>query len=883
MDLIPPSHFSSPNKDEDSKDKSGTPQTTPKSILKTPNDFLIKSSKDLQERTCEPELLPRRGLSNIGRRQINQPRSHSASRFDSGYGWTSKSNVFESNEDQSALLEELGEENKALKSIIQAKSYLTKPQEPATSHFDIITHQVQFIERLQNDIGNLTVRLNRKTDELDDMKKKHEQEKVHSQKQSEEYKILQEKQSCVINENCKLAASLVELQCKIENLIEEQKDEEKRHYEECQALQTKHEEHLSKIDENFACIKEEMRKSVEEERNAWKVEKQQFEDQCQAKILESTDSANQKIKEFRQLKNTEIERSQNEIGRLSKLLNTEIENVQDLKQQITNLENQLKESQAEVGNKEEEIKQVICDLETQQQKNNSLKNYVAKIQEDNLAQTQWKEEKCNLVNKLEIMVQENVELSKTLEVMKVRFQSVSKILEMQEASINAHTNAIPDVHRQNKGGVVTTQWRMKVFELMVQCKSQEFITREEAAKHKISFNKLSANLEDEQRQRSILESKVEDFNAQLQLKEHIQQTLDGTVKKFKLENEDLKSQLVRNESLLCEMKNTVCQVRDGCIQSYQLNFTKCMEGLLRLEQRLAFANNRLRTLQDLMIRRDTMWRIKLQRYKENDVARETTSQNEDTRSGVDSEVLKLMMERDMLSQRLAHDAANFEKSITEAKRRETELIRSNRELQKCLASNGEEIRNFKNSVENLEVLIEERDAKIEKLAEELKSEVVNKKREIDDVLVNERAKRDNDVIDLENKLNQAKRELTKAVVSLRQSERVSVREKTRYNEQLELERQSWLNEEKKLRHDLCHLQKDNALMMTTLRQEGLVAAYKAARGKPVVDTPAPVNLPKRVHFETHNDPGEAPTDVNQLLRDLTNLSENVLHGSESDD
>jgi len=56
-------------------------------------------------------------------------------------------------------------------------------------------------------------------------------------------------------------------------------------------------------------------------------------------------------------------------------------------------------------------------------------------------------------------------------------------------------NDVHFCHSQNKAGVVTQQWRSKVFELMVQCKSQEIINKEQLSKHQIDVNILKSQLE----------------------------------------------------------------------------------------------------------------------------------------------------------------------------------------------------------------------------------------------------------------------------------------------------------------------------------------------------------------------------------------------------
>jgi len=76
-------------------------------------------------------------------------------------------------------------------------------------------------------------------------------------------------------------------------------------------------------------------------------------------------------------------------------------------------------------------------------------------------------------------------------------------------------------------------------------------------------------------------------------------------------------------------------------------------------------------------------------------------------------------------------------------------------------------------------------------------------------------------------------------------------------------------------------------LQTTLRQEGLLSAYKAARESPVNENPAD-GAPKRVHFlqsPPKYDKSETrkTSEEDKLLQDLTNLSEMVLANSDVDE
>ena len=77
------------------------------------------------------------------------------------------------------------------------------------------------------------------------------------------------------------------------------------------------------------------------------------------------------------------------------------------------------------------------------------------------------------------------------------------------------------------------------------------------------------------------------------------------------------------------------------------------------------------------------------------------------------------------------------------------------------------------------------------------------------------------------------------------------------------------------------------MLQTTLRQEGLLSAFKAARSNPVTRQKEDETPPKRVHFDPTpselDNEVEKPNDVDKMLKDLTNLSEMVLASSDTEE
>ncbi|XP_044856746.1 coiled-coil alpha-helical rod protein 1-like [Mauremys mutica] len=86
-----------------------------------------------------------------------------------------------------------------------------------------------------------------------------------------------------------------------------------------------------------------------------------------------------------------------------------------------------------------------------------------------------------------------------------------------------------------------------------------------------------------------------------------------------------------------------------------------------------------------------------------------------------------------------------------------------------------------------------------------------------------------DLSELEQRLGEARREHTKAVVALRQAERQAARDRARSQELARLQEEAKREETGRLGARLQALERDKNLLLATLRQEGLLAQYKRNR------------------------------------------------------
>uniref|UniRef100_A0A8C8RGD6 Coiled-coil alpha-helical rod protein 1 n=1 Tax=Pelusios castaneus TaxID=367368 RepID=A0A8C8RGD6_9SAUR len=191
-----------------------------------------------------------------------------------------------------------------------------------------------------------------------------------------------------------------------------------------------------------------------------------------------------------------------------------------------------------------------------------------------------------------------------------------------------------------------------------------------------------------------------------------------------------------------------------------------------------------------------------------------------------AELALLHQERDQLVAELKKGAQILEQQVAEAREKGTwagvssgaqkeEVERQRQQLQGQLE---EAQRALQESREEAAGLREE----LARLRDEYERALQDKVTEVETRL-------HRDLAEMEQRLNGARREHTKAVVALRQTERQAARDKARSQELTRLQEEAKQEEVARLRSRLQALERDKNLLTDTLRQEGLLAQYKQNR------------------------------------------------------
>nr|XP_039266900.1 coiled-coil alpha-helical rod protein 1-like [Styela clava] len=759
-----------------------------------------------------------------------------------------------SSEKYSELLR-LQAENEALKSVLQCKkSRITEKENTApgscdnNAHQAVIEHQTQHISRLQKDIDNQKEIIAKRENEVSQYQvaittKEKENKELQSSMELLESQIERK------NEKEKNYHEEIEsLQTTVEELKAEKDKMSKSHSSEIEALRQEFDEAKQMNASNSTSKLEELSRKYEADKLVLERKMEELKVQ-HVKKIETIESCHQD--EITQLNNNLTEKV-NSHNNIVEALNQDIERLKKSCEDMNkSLENKISENQnleIDLNNVQHTLEASEKTCEKHQEKVNQLQVYIGQQQSEDYERSQWKNHKNQYENNIVALQSEKESLNKTLELQNVRLQSITKILTTQEEAIQANAKSFSSGNiKGNPEHVVIRRWREKVFELMVQLKSNEISTKNIQNKYTLAEKDLEEKLEEEQRVSVILENQLCECKAQLEMQERENSSLSGSNHHLTEKLKETEQTIAQLEESLVSMSENVAKSTGNLSQEFQTKFSSLSEKTIHLEQRIMFASNRLRTVQDLMLRKDNIWRAKLKQIREDheSVQKEEGILTQAERPDLVAEISQLTKERDTLSQRLSSDSASFEAAMTNFRQRESELEQNVTTLQHDVQQKSEEIAECKIQIESMEdrlkdyerIASDARDS--EKAAKENCAEDIEKKLE-------EAWKTwDAEKRELEKRLEESQREHARTVVTSRQSERNAVREKKRAAENLQAVVEECRQETEKLQTRVKSLKMDNNLLMATLRQQGLLSTFKEARAQArKLDIDTSVNKPK---------------------------------------
>ncbi|KAJ8038927.1 Coiled-coil alpha-helical rod protein 1 [Holothuria leucospilota] len=583
----------------------------------------------------------------------------------------------------------------------------------------------------------------------------------------------------------------------------------------------------------------------------------------------------EKAKLQRQLEETEnrckedVSRLQNEITHLKELHSEQVSHDKKLHvTEMTVLKDELGATQKQLKETETLLQQKVNDLEgrlraAEEENTSAVVRYEKDLREKNEALqksnaqlmqmkvyiqdcrpsvktvTEWEVEKKEMEKKIKDLQNVIDSMKETEQYTNIRLSSTQQILVLQEAEVlKSQKESSPDL----AASILLTKWREKVYAMLVQQKSQELIADKENREWESKVRKLEEKLQMADTTIQRLEHTLSDKEAELNLEkqmslarhselqstEEIAASLDNHLTAWEESGKDIKRMLTSNQEFFSERMTTI---------------HKALNKLTAAEQRINFAASRVDLLKDLFARKESSWRLAMSKVtgttavcQSRDTTTQTDSvQNEDSLpwEEMKSELQNVRKERDLLASELRELSEKTEQRVKDAMQSLEEQLREQRNKNSVLEG---ELQQGSKDLNALREEIRHREQELQDLTETNASLKVTlaKVQSKADTASDERCaaledKHQMEIKEMEKRLNEARREHAKAVVSYRQMERQLARDKERANESLQ-GRETYLNQEiERLKVKLKEAEKEKNLLMTTLKQEGLISKYKSYR------------------------------------------------------
>ncbi|XP_024121977.1 coiled-coil alpha-helical rod protein 1 isoform X2 [Oryzias melastigma] len=433
--------------------------------------------------------------------------------------------------------------------------------------------------------------------------------------------------------------------------------------------------------------------------------------------------------------------------------------LQSMSTQVLQLQSALMETSTERDELKEHLSHVGRAFETQSATLQSLRNYIGQLAPERGEKEQLKE--TVELNK------EKAALQTTTELLTVRLNSLNEILALQEEKlVKKQTFADPLQWKDSQILQVLQLWREKVFKLCVQLRSKDIEMRREKDKLLIDVRSTEQQLQQEQHQNRVLQHSLQDRMAELDLERVEKERLKEDLTKVERENAELKSQSQRAEA---EMK-TLIEAVHRFKKDFESNAAEVDSAKAQLNtftQRLSFAARRVETIQCLVMRRAALQKI--------EQACQQPKQEENSLINLQTEYNLICEERDRLTLELKRTPELMEKALadlqeqhgSEVRQLQQELEQSCGEVKRAVA--GKE--KAEQSLQQIQAQLDENNVSLETLRCELLRLQERNQQALQERVSEIQAAHAEKMRELELQLHAARREHTKAVMTLRQFQR----------------------------------------------------------------------------------------------------------------
>ncbi|XP_070581825.1 coiled-coil alpha-helical rod protein 1-like isoform X2 [Ptychodera flava] len=621
-------------------------------------------------------------------------------------------------------------------------------------------------------------------------------------------------------------------------------------------------------------------------KNEFEYSRKIMELESQLKITE--DSYQREVTQLRSCHERELLEKSERIATLTEQLEASKHSHQN---EVTDLQDRLEkqhgDSRRTVESLQHQLRIKSDEIESLQSQMTQLKTYLGNSLPGTSASTAWKVEKQQLEKKINDTQKDNENMQSTIQLLNIRLSSVNEILSIQETELSKSKAEILDSGNKKTQSLLN-KWREKVFGLLVQQKSQELVSKKDNQNYRTQIIKLEKELSSCRNECSVLQHSLRDKDAEIQMQSSKYKALQEEFSSVQEIASILDVKLQESEHVLDGMKSFVASVveRNGDMEkTLQAAFT----NLASYEKRLDFACGRIQMLQGLLARKETVWKMQLEKALNQQAERDHVIEHDRTSSpGLESERLAIELERvtkerDKLALQIQQDNQMIQQHVFDAKQKyekqSKDVVSTVEEQKSLLMEKSQRISELNERLVSAEDELQEARETIDMLKTNLAKEQVSTEQVAEEKCNAISAKYVEKLAEMEKRLNDVRREHTKAVVSMRQIERQLVRQKERHNEKIKSQEEMFQKQLDKLQRQLRESDKDRNLLMATLRQEGLIGKYKGARSVAMLPDDLNQQVDSGTESKTMVHDNADQVSVEAVVEDLQALTAAILDGS----
>ncbi|KAM8952749.1 coiled-coil alpha-helical rod protein 1 [Pelodytes ibericus] len=533
-------------------------------------------------------------------------------------------------------------------------------------------------------------------------------------------------------------------------------------------------------------------------------------------------------------------------------------------QEVTRLSGDLQAANQARESLTEQLSQAQRALESQNSLVQQLRTYIGELVPDNRQLEEQKRERAELQSTVQTLEKERHTLQTSISLLHTRLSSLTNILSLQETELCK--KGVPGDAEKTR--LLLSRWREKVYSLMVQIKSEEINKNNDNQKIREEISTLENSLDETRQQQVLLSHSLQDRTAELDLERARSKSLQEGLQSAQSLSDSLCSRAEKAEQAGLQVKDMI--YRFVQVMSTQEGSLKAaISQLVTLGQRVSFAAKRIDATQGLVAQRLALEKLAQKERPQNiaadpDICRPSYED-------LETEVKFLHEERDRLSAELKRSALLIEGKVKETRERlDAELaecqLTTSFVRQSLHESEGRE-RELREQLNDMETRLQDACESAAQLNEQLQEQKGEYETELQSRVSEVEEKMTQQLSQMEKHMQEARREHTKAVVALRQTERQMQREKARSQEMLRtLEDAARLREEK-LSQQLREAERDKNLMSATLRQEGLLAKHQKSRSA-ALQGPRSEELPRTAPASKKS--------ISAMLVNLRSLSDTLL-------